>query len=152
MEQLRTLSNYLLDSELFAPDQLSTRAEQVTLQLNWKPDVEGLCMGTLEYRGILEFYRTTIAPIRLMALVGTWLQRNAPGDESHRLVLPDCSVSPHVDQRHHLRLYVDFTESIWLSEQPDGEFEAFQKRWSFIPSDLWIAQRSDVRNRPDPQP
>lgn len=152
MEKLRALSSYLLGSELFAPDQLSSRAEQVTLNLNWKPEAEGLCMGVLEYRGVLEFYRTTVDPVRLIALVCAWLQRHDSNPELHTLSLPGCTVSPQVDQRHHLQLILNFKESIWLSEQPDGEFEIFHKRWAFLPSDLWTAEQSEVLNRPGTQP
>lgn len=147
MEMLRALSHYLLDSELVAADQFSSRAECISLSLDWKPDTKGMCLGELEYRGVLEIYRASISPIRLMTAVGAWLQQHDDGPDVRIITLPGCTVSPQMDQRHHLQLMLDFKESIWLSEQPDGEFKAFHKRWALLPNDLWTAEYSDVLNR-----
>lgn len=147
MEKLRALSNYLLESGLLAPDQLSSRAEHINLQMNWKPSSQGMCMGQLNYRAVLECYRTDIAPLRLMALVAAWLQRHDNDTELRKLDIPGCTVSPQVDQRHHLQLLLVFNEAVWLSEEPEGEFEAFGKRWGFVPYDLLTAEQAAVLDR-----
>jgi hypothetical protein len=39
---------------------------------------------------------------------------------------------------------LEFSEPQYLAEDRDGEIIAFGKTWSFIPFDLWVAERGEV--------
>ncbi|MQU29789.1 phage tail protein, partial [Pseudomonas helleri] len=42
MNKLKALTTYLIERNLVMPEQLDSWANQVTLDLIWKPDVKGL--------------------------------------------------------------------------------------------------------------
>ena len=46
-----------------------------------------------------------------------------------------------------VEITVEFVEPQYLAEDPDGEIEAFGQTWSFIPFDLWVAEKGEVGTR-----
>ncbi|MEZ7176029.1 phage tail protein [Pseudomonas mosselii] len=146
MNQLKALTAYLLERELVPPEQLEAWSEQVDLQLVWAETEHGLQMGNMRYRAVFDFERFTGHPGRLMALVGSWLETHDPERHRFELAAPAFNVEP-LDLDNDLfdvELVLDFVEPQYLAEDDAGEIEAFGKTWSFVPFDLWVAERGEV--------
>ncbi|MHB0818408.1 MULTISPECIES: phage tail protein [Stutzerimonas stutzeri group] len=143
MNKLRALTTFLLERRLVAPEQLDSWAEQVTLNLTWKPDLDGLHLGDMRYRAVIVMERFADHPGRLMALLGSWLENHDP-DRDDDLPAPTFDIEQLDNDLADVELTLEFVEPQYLAEADDGEIEAFGKRWAFVPFDLWIAEHGEV--------
>ncbi len=143
MNKLRALTTFLLERRLVAPEQLDSWAEQVTLNLTWKPDLDGLHLGDMRYRAVIVMERFADHPGRLMALLGSWLENHDP-DRDDDLPAPTFDIEQLDNDLADVELTLEFVEPQYLAEADDGEIEAFSKRWAFVPFDLWIAEHGEV--------
>lgn len=143
MNKLRALTTFLLERRLVAPEQLDSWAEQVTLNLTWKPDLDGLHLGDMRYRAVIVMERFADHPGRLMALLGSWLENHDP-DRDDDLPAPTFDIEQLDNDLADVELTLEFIEPQYLAEADDGEIEAFGKRWAFVPFDLWIAEHGEV--------
>lgn len=143
MNKLRALTTFLLERQLVAPEQLDSWAEQITLNLTWKPDLDGLHLGDMRYRAVIVLERFADHPGRLMALLGSWLENNDP-DRDDDLPAPTFDIEQLDNDLADVELTLEFIEPQYLAEDADGEIEAFGKRWAFVPFDLWIAEQGEV--------
>lgn len=142
MNKLKALTTYLIERNLVMPEQLDSWANQVTLDLIWKPDVKGLHFADMHYSATIVLERFADDPGRLMALLGSWLEnhdRDRDGLPSMTFAI-DMLDSDLAD----VEVTVEFVEPQYLAEDPAGEIEAFGQTWSFIPFDLWIAEEGEV--------
>jgi len=143
VNKLRALTTFLLERRLVAPEQLDSWAEQVTLNLTWKPDLDGLHLGDMRYRAVIVMERFADHPGRLMALLGSWLENHDP-DRDDDLPAPTFDIEQLDNDLADVELTLEFIEPQYLAEADDGEIEAFGKRWAFVPFDLWIAEHGEV--------
>jgi len=143
VNKLRALTTFLLERRLVAPEQLDSWAEQVTLNLTWKPDLDGLHLGDMRYRAVIVMERFADHPGRLMALLGSWLENSDP-DRPDDLPAPTFDIEQLDNDLADVELTLEFIEPQYLAEADDGEIEAFGKRWAFVPFDLWIAEHGEV--------
>jgi len=143
VNKLRALTTFLLERRLVAPEQLDSWAEQVTLNLTWKPDLDGLHLGDMRYRAVIVMERFADHPGRLMALLGSWLEIHDP-DRDDDLPAPTFDIEQLDNDLADVELTLEFVEPQYLAEADDGEIEAFGKRWAFVPFDLWIAEHGEV--------
>lgn len=143
MNKLRALTAFLLERRLVAPEQLDSWAEQITLNLTWKPDLDGLHLGEMRYRAVIVMERFADHPGRLMALLGSWLETSDP-DRDDDLPAPTFDIEQLDNDLADVELTVEFIEPQYLAEDAEGEIEAFGKRWAFVPFDLWIAEQGEV--------
>ena len=142
MNKLKALTTYLLERNLVMPEQLDSWANQVTLDLIWKPDVKGLHFADMHYSATIVLERFADDPGRLMALLGSWLEnhdRSRDGLPSMTFAI-DMLDSDLAD----VEVTVEFVEPQYLAEDPAGEIEAFDQTWAFVPFDLWIAEEGEV--------
>ena len=142
MNKLKALTTYLIERNLVMPEQLDSWANQVTLDLIWKPDVKGLHFADMHYSATIVLERFADDPGRLMALLGSWLEnhdRDRDGLPSMTFAI-DMLDSDLAD----VEVTVEFVEPQYLAEDPAGEIEAFDKTWAFVPFDLWIAEEGEV--------
>lgn len=149
MNGLKGLTAYLLERELVPPEQLESYSEQVDLHLVWALTERGLHMGDMRYRAVVSLERFSGHPGRLMALVGSWLETHDPERHQHDLLAPAFMIDP-LDLDNDLfdvELVLDFVEPQYLTEDDNGEIEAFGSTWSFIPFDLWLAEQGEVTCR-----
>ena len=144
MEKLRALTKYLIEHRVVVAEQLESCAEQVNLTLIWKPEELGLHMGDMRYRAVIFLERLTENPARLMALLGTWLVNNDPDRHLDELPAPTFDIEQMDPDASDVEITVEFIEPLYLTESPDGEFEAFGTTWALEPFDLWIAERGEV--------
>lgn len=144
MNKLRALTAYLLQCQLVSAEQLDSWAEQVTLDLVWKDDLQGLHLGDMRYRAVLVLERFADHPGRLMALVGSWLENHDVTRADHALPAPTFDIEQLDNDLADVELSLEFVEPQYLAEQADGEIEAFGKRWAFVPFDLWVAEHGEV--------
>lgn len=144
MTKLRALTAFLIASNLVLPEQLDSWAEQVTLDLVWKPDVDGLHLGDMRYQASIILERFADHPGRLMALLGSWLENHDAGRGRHELPAPTFDIEQLDGDLADVEITVEFVEPQYLAEDSAGEIEAFGQRWSFVPFDLWIAQHGEV--------
>jgi len=143
VNKLRALTAFLLERRLVAPEQLDSWAEQITLNLTWKPDLDGLHLGDMRYRAVIVMERFADHPGRLMALLGSWLETGDP-DRDDDLPAPTFDIEQLDNDLADVELTVEFIEPQYLAEDAEGEIEAFGKRWAFVPFDLWIAEQGEV--------
>ncbi|MDZ4302291.1 phage tail protein [Pseudomonas proteolytica] len=144
MIQLKALTAYLMERRLVEPEQFDSWTEQVSLELIWKPDRDGLHMSDMRYRAVFALERFTDHPARLMALVASWLETHDPDRHRHDLPAPLFAVEPLDADTFDVELSLEFIEPQYLAEDPAGEIEAFGKTWAFIPFDLWTAEQGEV--------
>ncbi|UXZ21396.1 phage tail protein [Pseudomonas sp. YeP6b] len=144
MIQLQALTAYLMARNLVPPEQFDSWIEQVSLELIWKPDRDGLHMADMRYRAVFSLERFTGHPARLMALVGSWLETHDSNRDRHELPAPLFAVEPLDQDSFDVELSLEFVEPQYLAEDPAGEIEAFNKTWAFVPFDLWIAEYGEV--------
>ncbi|MEN5045118.1 MULTISPECIES: phage tail protein [Pseudomonas] len=144
MTKLQALTAYLLERRLVEPEQLDSWTEQVKLSLIWKPDVDGMHFADMHYRAVIVLERFAANPARMMALVGSWLETHDADRDRHELPAPEFAVEPLDSDLFDVEVTLEFVEPQYLSEEPDGEIQAFGKTWAFIPFDLWVAERGEV--------
>jgi hypothetical protein len=142
--KLQTLTRYLLERQLVPAEQLDSWTEQVTLELIWKPDVDGMHMADMRYRAAIVLERFADHPGRLMALVGSWLENHDTNRDRHELPAPLFAVEPLDNDLFDVDITLEFVEPQYLAEDPAGEIEAHGKTWAFVPFDLWVAERGEV--------
>ena len=142
MTKLKALTAYLIERQLVLPEQLDSWTDQVGLELVWKPDLQGMRMGDMNYTATIVLERFADHPGRLMALVGSWLETNDKDRDDLAAVQFDITMLD--DDLADVDIKLEFSEPQYLAEDPDGEIIAFGKTWSFIPFDLWVAERGEV--------
>ena len=142
MKKLQSLTSYLIERRLVMPEQLDSWANQISLELIWKPDVKGLHFADMRYSAAIVLERFADEPGRLMALLGSWLESH----DRDRDGLPALTFAIDMldNDLADVEITVEFVEPQYLAEDPDGEIEAFDKTWSFIPFDLWVAEEGEV--------
>ena len=142
MKKLQALTRYLIERRLVMPEQLDSWANQISLELIWKPDVKGLHFADMRYSAAIVLERFADEPGRLMALLGSWLESH----DRNRDGLPALTFAIDMldNDLADVEITVEFVEPQYLAEDPDGEIEAFEKTWSFIPFDLWVAEEGEV--------
>jgi len=140
--KLKALTTYLIERQLVLPEQLDSWTDQVNLELVWKPDLQGMHMGDMNYTATIVLERFADHPGRLMALVGSWLETNDEDRDDLPAVQFDITMLD--DDLADVDIKLEFSEPQYLAEDPGGEIIAFGKTWSFIPFDLWVAERGEV--------
>jgi hypothetical protein len=142
MTKLKALTAYLIERQLVAPEQLDSWTDQVNLELIWKPGEQGMHMGDMKYTATIVLERFADHPGRLMALIGSWLETN--DDDRDDLQPAQFDITMLDDDLADVDIKLEFTEPQYLAEDPDGEIIAYGTTWSFVPFDLWVAERGEV--------
>jgi hypothetical protein len=142
MTKLKALTAYLIQRQLVASEQLDSWTDQVSLELIWKPDEQGMHMGDMNYAATIVLERFADHPGRLMALVGSWLETNDQDRDDLQPVQFDITMLDN--DLADVDIKIEFSEPQYLAEDLAGEIIAFGKTWSFIPFDLWIAEKGEV--------
>ena len=142
MTKLKALTAYLIERQLVLAEQLDSWTDQVNLELIWKPDTDGMRMGDMNYTATIVLERFADHPGRLMALVGSWLETNDQDRDDLPAVQFDITMLD--DDLADVDIKLEFSEPQYLAEDPAGEITAFEKTWSFVPFDLWVAEQGEV--------
>lgn len=142
MIKLRALTAYLIERRLVAPEQLDSWTDQVNLELVWKPDTNGMHMGDMNYSATIVLERFADNPVRLMALVGSWLESNDEDRDGLPATVFDITMLDN--DLADVDIKLQFSEPQYLTEDPDGEIEAFGQTWAFVPFELWVAEKGEV--------
>ena len=142
MIKLQALTRYLIERQLVLPEQLDSWTDQVQMELVWKPGEQGMHMGDMQYTATIAIERFADQPVRLFALVGSWLEENDPDRED----LPSVTfeVTMLDNDLADVDIKLQFSEPQYLTEDPGGEIEAFGKTWAFVPFELWVAEKGEV--------
>ena len=144
MIKLKALTKYLIACRLVPSEQLDSWTDQVTVDLIWKPDLDGLHMSDMRYTATIALERFADHPGRLLALVGSWLENNDQGRDRDELPAPKFDISMLDNDLADVDITLEFNEPLYLAEDPAGEIEAHGKTWAFVPFDLWIAEHGEV--------
>ena len=142
MIKLQALTAYLIERQLVAPEQLDSWTDQVQLELVWKPDTKGMHMGDMNYSATIVLERFADNPARLMALVGSWLENNDEDRDGLAATVFDITMLDN--DLADVDIKLQFSEPQYLTEDPDGEIEAFGQTWAFVPFELWVAEKGEV--------
>ena len=142
MIKLKALTAYLIERQLVAPEQLDSWTDQVQLELIWKPDTKGMHMGDMNYSATIVLERFADNPARLMALVGSWLENNDEDRDGLPATVFDITMLDN--DLADVDIKLQFSEPQYLTEDPDGEIEAFGETWAFVPFELWVAEKGEV--------
>lgn len=142
MIKLQALTAYLIERQLVAPEQLDSWTDQVQLELVWKPDTKGMRMGDMNYSATIVLERFADNPARLMALVGSWLENNDEDRDGLPATVFDITMLDN--DLADVDIKLQFSEPQYLTEDPDGEIEAFGETWAFVPFELWVAEKGEV--------
>ena len=142
MKKLQALTSYLLSRNLVMPEQLDSWANQISLEMIWKPDLKGMHFANMRYSAVVVFERFAEDPGRLMALVGSWLESHDRDRDGLPMLSFDIDMVDN--DLADVEITVEFVEPQYLAEDPDGEIVAFGQTWSFIPFDLWVAEEGEV--------
>ena len=142
MIKLQALTAYLIDRQLVAPEQLDSWTDQVNLELVWKPDTKGMHMGDMNYSATIVLERFADNPARLMALVGSWLENNDEDRDGLPATVFDITMLDN--DLADVDIKLQFSEPQYLTDDPEGEIEAFGQTWAFVPFELWVAEKGEV--------
>ena len=142
MIKLQALTAYLIERQLVAPEQLDSWTDQVQLELVWKPDTKGMRKGDMNYSATIVLERFADNPARLMALVGSWLENNDEDRDGLPATVFDITMLDN--DLADVDIKLQFSEPQYLTEDPDGEIEAFGQTWAFVPFELWVAEKGEV--------
>lgn len=142
MIKLKALTQYLLDRLLVDPKQLDSWTDQVQVELIWKPDIKGMRMGDMKYQATIAMERFADHPARLFALVGSWLENHDEDRDGLPNVVFDVTMLDN--DLADVDIKLEFVEAQYLAEDPVGEIEAFDRTWSFVPFELWVAEKGEV--------
>ena len=142
MIKLQALTAYLIERQLVAPEQLDSWTDQVQLELIWKPDEKGMHMGDMNYGATIVLERFADNPARLMALVGSWLDNHDEDRDGLPQTVFDITMLD--DDLADVDIKLQFSEPQYLTEDPAGEIETQGKTWSFVPFELWVAEKGEV--------
>lgn len=142
MIKLQALTAYLIERQLVATEQLDSWTDQVQLELVWKPDTKGMHMGDMNYSATIVLERFADNPARLMALVGSWLENNDEDRDGLPATVFDITMLDN--DLADVDIKLQFSEPQYLTEDPDGEIEAFGQTWAFVPFELWVAEKGEV--------
>ena len=142
MIKLQALTAYLIERQMVAPEQLDSWTDQVQLELVWKPDTKGMHMGDMNYSATIVLERFADNPARLMALVGSWLENNDEDRDGLPATVFDITMLDN--DLADVDIKLPFSEPQYLTEDPDGEIEAFGQTWAFVPFELWVAEKGEV--------
>lgn len=142
MIKLQALTAYLIERQMVAPEQLDSWTDQVQLELVWKPDTKGMHMGDMNYSATIVLERFADNPARLMALVGSWLENNDEDRDGLPATVFDITMLDN--DLADVDIKLQFSEPQYLTEDPDGEIEAFGQTWAFVPFELWVAEKGEV--------
>ncbi|WP_296187946.1 phage tail protein [Pseudomonas sp. UBA1879] len=142
MIKLQALTAYLIERQLVAPEQLDSWTDQVQLELIWKPDEKGMRMGDMNYGATIVLERFADNPARLMALVGSWLDNHDEDREGLPQTVFDITMLD--DDLADVDIKLQFSEPQYLTEDPAGEIVTQGKTWSFVPFELWVAEKGEV--------
>ncbi|NWD54268.1 phage tail protein [Pseudomonas veronii] len=142
MIKLKALTSYLIERRLVQPEQLDSWTDQVALELVWKPDLDGMRLGDMRYSATIVLERFADHPGRLMALVGSWLESH--DQDRNDLPAAKFDITMLDNDLADVDITLEFIEPQYLAEDPAGEIQAFDKTWSFVPFDLWIAEQGEV--------
>ena len=142
MIKLKALTAYLIERQLVMPEQLDSWTDQVQLELVWKPDTKGMHMGDMNYSATIVLERFADNPARLMALVGSWLENNDEDRDGLPATVFDITMLDN--DLADVDIKLQFSEPQYLTEDPDGEIEAFGQTWAFVPFELWVAEKGEV--------
>ena len=142
MIKLQALTAYLIERQLVAPEQLDSWTDQVQLELVWKPDTKGMHMGDMNYSATIVLERFADNPARLMALVGSWLENNDEDRDGLPATVFDITMLDN--DLADVDIKLQFSEPQYLTEDPDGEIEAFGQTRAFVPFELWVAEKGEV--------
>ncbi|WP_060538521.1 phage tail protein [Pseudomonas sp. NBRC 111125] len=142
MIKLQALTRYLIERQLVLAEQLDSWTDQVQMDLVWKPGEKGMHMGDMQYSATIVIERFADQPVRLFALVGSWLEQNDPDRED----LPSVTfeVTMLDNDLADVDIKVQFIEPQHLVEDPEGEFEVLDRTWTLAPYDLWVAEDGEV--------
>lgn len=143
MIKLQALTRYLIERQLVMPEQLDSWTDQVQMDLVWKPGEDGMHMGDMRYSATIAIERFADQPVRLFALVGSWLEENDKDREdlpavTFEVVMLDNDLAD-VD------IKVQFIEPQYLVEDPAGEILVHGRTWTIAPFELWVAEEGEVR-------
>lgn len=142
MIKLQALTAYLIERQLVATEQLDSWTDQVQLELVWKPDTKGMHMGDMNYSATIALERFADHPARLMALVGSWLENNDEDRDGLPATVFDITMLDN--DLADVDIKLQFSEPQYLTEDPEGEIEAFGQTWAFVPFELWVAEKGEV--------
>lgn len=145
MIKLKALTAYLIERGLVQPEQLDSWTDQVQVELIWKPDVDGMHMGDMNYGATITLERFADHPARLFALVGSWLETHDQDRDGLPAVVFDVVMLDN--DLADVDIKLQFTEAQYLAEADDGEIKAFGKSYAFVPFELWVAEEGEVTNR-----
>lgn len=147
MIKLQALTAYLIERQLVAPEKLDSWTDQVQLELIWKPDTKGMHMGNVNYSATVtleSFGGSAGSAARLMALVGSWLENNDEDREGLAATVFDIIILDDALGLADVDIKLQFSEPQYLTEDPNGEIEAFGQTWAFVPFELWVAEKGEV--------
>lgn len=147
MIKLQALTRYLIERQLVLPEQLDSWTDQVQMDLVWKPGENGLHMGDMQYTATIAIERFADQPVRLFALVGSWLEENDPDRED----LPSVTfeVTMLDNDLADVDIKVQFIEPQHLVEDAAGEIKVLGRTWTLAPYELWVAEEGEVTTHDD---
>ncbi|WP_060494819.1 phage tail protein [Pseudomonas sp. GTC 16482] len=143
MIKLQALTRYMIERQLVLPEQLDSWTDQVQMDLVWKPGEDGMHMGDMRYSATIAIERFADQPVRLFALVGSWLEENDKDRDDLPAVTFDVVMLDN--DLADVDIKVQFIEPQHLVEDPAGEIQVHGRTWAIAPFELWVAEDGEVR-------
>ncbi|WP_296059588.1 phage tail protein [uncultured Amphritea sp.] len=143
MIKLQSLTQHMLNLNLFDPEQMDSWAEEGTLIPARKDTDAGMMIGRWRYRGVISLERYSKDAGLLMAAVLAWLTTD---DDRVGLDDPTLDPDPAEDGSFFVDITVSFQETIYLVPDETGPYLIDGQKFGLGAFDLWVAENSTTHH------
>lgn len=126
--------------------------EDITVQISPEDRGNGYNLGHVRYTAVFSFegfpFRKT-DPASVMANVAVWLCDNDPSRDECDLDDPTFDVEPESEDTAIMTFELEFSETMMLLPDDNGDVLWNERRWSLAPYDIWIAEEAEILEKDD---
>ena len=157
LEKMKALATFLLEQDLFAPEQFDYWMENGSNEYASKKVGNGFLICRFRYDAVFSVERysdsddDTDSADLFLVLLSVWLMENDDGRSDLALPMPSVEVNPLDDQSVDLEVKVTFDEGITIVPDDNGKVLFRGNRYSVVPAVITDASKvgvGDTQERP----
>jgi len=145
MKKFKQLLAYITELNLVADEQLSCFITECQMQISGKKEAVGsLVAGYVMYEAVYEISNYKGDATRILTHFTSWVYNNNQSDTNEQLEEPNFDIEPVDDNTVDVMVSLPFSEKVYLSEDPNGEYLFGDKRYSDTPPEIDTAETVEV--------
>lgn len=155
LEKMKALATFLIDQNLFAPEQFDYWMQNGTNEYSSKKIGNGFVISRFRYDAVFNVERYSESADLFLVLLSAWLMDNDESREELDLPMPAVDVTPLDDSTVDVEVKVTFDEAITILPDDEGLVLWGGKRYSVaqaIITDVSKVGVGDTQERPTDLP